>query len=377
MKLLIKLSLPLLLITTITFIIIHRKNSANKHNIFPENRLEYTLQLAGTNRVELKKVLTFFQDDSLKYKAACFLIRNMANNHEEKWQCYRNDTIDTVFTFKPFKNQYDTRKYMDSLNIKYKPVATITDYSVISSQYLIKHIERAFRQWQIPGNQYLSFDDFKETLLPYRVATEKLENSYSFITTKYDTLLKSVSSKDILEATVQINNRLKKEIKWNSRMLLYPGSLSCAEMDSLKSGQCEHLVNYGLKVFRAAGIATSNDFAPVWGDNDAGHSWNVLYLNDKKIPFAACGDNPGEFPFFWRAPKIFRKTYQTQTGELWRYKNDKQEVPYELLDSYRIDVTNSYYETINITVPLKTAPPKNNNCTFLCVYNNNRWRAVD
>lgn len=42
--------------------------------------LEYALQQAGENRVELEKVLNFYRQnpaDSLKYKAACFLIENM------------------------------------------------------------------------------------------------------------------------------------------------------------------------------------------------------------------------------------------------------------------------------------------------------------
>ena len=43
--------------------------------------LEVSLQLAGDNRYELEKVLRYYQkdpSDSLKYKAACFLIQNMS-----------------------------------------------------------------------------------------------------------------------------------------------------------------------------------------------------------------------------------------------------------------------------------------------------------
>ncbi len=377
MKLLNKFILPVLLIAVIILIIRHSTRNSSENKSTAENRLEYTLQLAGTNRVELEKVLTHFENDSLKHEAALFLIENMADCREEKWQCYRNGQPDSTFSLRSFKNQYDARPYMDSLNIGYRQVATITDCSVISSGFLIEHIERAFGLWQRPDNQYLSFDDFKETLLPYRTATEKLENNYQYIATKYDTLFKATYPDKKLEATVHINNQLKKEIKWNSRMLLYPGSLSCIEMDSLKSGHCEHLVNYGLKVFRTAGIAMGNDFVPAWGNEDAGHAWNVLYLKNKKIPFAACGDNPLEFPFYWRAPKIFRCTYQFQNGGIWAYKNKHQEVPVELSDQHHIDVTSQYYKTITLNIPLKHKPPKNDNCAFLCVYNNNGWRPVD
>lgn len=46
----------------------------------PISPLEISLQLAGDNRYELEKVLRYYQknpSDSLKYKAACFLIENL------------------------------------------------------------------------------------------------------------------------------------------------------------------------------------------------------------------------------------------------------------------------------------------------------------
>ena len=38
------------------------------------------LQCAGQNRQELEKVLEYYQNDSLKYRAACFLIENMSGH---------------------------------------------------------------------------------------------------------------------------------------------------------------------------------------------------------------------------------------------------------------------------------------------------------
>ncbi|MFR3187668.1 MAG: hypothetical protein ACLTOV_06615 [Phocaeicola sp.] len=44
----------------------------------PRNdRLEFALASAGTNKEELVKVLRHYEGDSLKYRAACFLIENM------------------------------------------------------------------------------------------------------------------------------------------------------------------------------------------------------------------------------------------------------------------------------------------------------------
>lgn len=41
------------------------------------NRLEQALEQAGANRAELEKVLRHYESDTLKYRAACFLIENM------------------------------------------------------------------------------------------------------------------------------------------------------------------------------------------------------------------------------------------------------------------------------------------------------------
>ena len=49
--------------------------------------VKHALKLAGDNRIELEKVLEHYsqhQSDSLKYKAACFLIANMPEKYSEK-----------------------------------------------------------------------------------------------------------------------------------------------------------------------------------------------------------------------------------------------------------------------------------------------------
>ncbi len=377
MKILNKIILPLLVLLIIVLIIREHRTKTSASAVFQERTVEYTLQLAGENRPELEKVLQHYRNDSLKYLAAEFLIGNMADCSEERWLPYRNKQADSIFSLSLFENQDEAFQYMDSLHIGFHLQKTVPDYKSIHSSFLINHIDRAFALWERDDNRYLSFNNFKETLLPYRVDKEKLENSSEFVLSKYDSLLSSLEYTDKLQACINLNNQLKKEIKWNSRMNLFPGSLSCDEMNQLKTGHCDHLTNYGLKVFRAAGIAVGRDFVSAWGDNDAGHSWNVLFLKDKLIPFAGCGDNPGEFPFFWRAPKVSRKTFQYQHGGIWAYKSRQQEVPEELSDHYHIDVTSQYYETVDIEVPLKHKPNRKENCAFLCVYNRSHWQPVD
>lgn len=54
-------------------------------------RLEYALDFAGSNRAELEKVLEHYADSGLKYKAACFLIENMP-----RYYAYEGEKLDSL-----------------------------------------------------------------------------------------------------------------------------------------------------------------------------------------------------------------------------------------------------------------------------------------
>jgi hypothetical protein len=65
----------------------------------PGSHLEQALELAGENRPELEKVLSHYsqsQADSLKYKAACFLIENMPGHYSNSNIQQLNEFYDRV-----------------------------------------------------------------------------------------------------------------------------------------------------------------------------------------------------------------------------------------------------------------------------------------
>ena len=59
------------------------------HNFKEDRQLSFALERAGENRRELEQVLEHYKNDSLKYRAACFLIKNMPGIRPEdgilKW----------------------------------------------------------------------------------------------------------------------------------------------------------------------------------------------------------------------------------------------------------------------------------------------------
>lgn len=134
------------------------------------------MKLAGDNRHELEKVLEHYSSckgDSLKYKAAVYLIENMPGH-----RCICGpDAEDYYREIQPIlrNEELDWNQKMNAINMiaeKYPPLADVIkeDIKVITSDYLIENIDAAFRQWESPVADYLTFSQFCEWLLPYKIA---------------------------------------------------------------------------------------------------------------------------------------------------------------------------------------------------------------
>ncbi len=149
---------------------------SNKHKA-----LEDALIFAGDNRPELEKVLAHYSSeakDSLKYKAAVFLIENMPG-----YFTLQSPAIDSVkrYMARGLEQKLPLQQIRDSAlfilaHASIRP-DKIYDAHVICSEYLIDNIEWAFKvRDEQPWGQYISFDDFCEYILPYRIDTEPLDN---------------------------------------------------------------------------------------------------------------------------------------------------------------------------------------------------------
>ena len=163
--------------------------------------VEETLSQAGRNRGELKKVLNHYlehPEDSLKYQAACFLIDNMKWHLSTEQAVFPDSSLfewhtrfDSLYTNMMLgipdsslhtdrnRERYWQHSYVARQVASVFPPDTPTivkgtfpDPRCISSAFLISHIENAFRAWHTsPYASYLTFEQFKEMILPYRAVT--------------------------------------------------------------------------------------------------------------------------------------------------------------------------------------------------------------
>ena len=162
------------------------------------------LQSAKNNRKELEKVLRHYQKnpaDSLKYKAACFLIENMP--------FYSYSTSKQLENYKSYyawlkKSRGQTAKQVaDSVKKVYGPLGEPEkkhDIREVDSAYLCNNIEWAFKVWrEQPWGKNVSFETFCEYILPYRIEDETLEYWREMYYDKYNQLLDSLKTSDSLD----------------------------------------------------------------------------------------------------------------------------------------------------------------------------------
>lgn len=278
------------------------------------DRLEYALEFAGENRRELEKVLEYYSNDSLKYRAACFLIENMP-----RWYAYDGWQLDTleVLMRKDREGNLSKEDKMRWNGFDYHTLNKIYDSKVITSEYLIENIDLAFQEWKNrPWNRTLSFDDFCELILPYRIGNERLSNWRSLYNAYYGNLLDSVyTGSDVLVACKCINDELNRQnykysVEWN-----VPHNRA-DYLFKTRIGYCREVSDLIQYAMRSCGIPVAADFMPYSPDYRYSHEWNVVRdTTGRYIQFGFDGLDPvrDKVPDDGRRKgKVFRYCYALQ-----------------------------------------------------------------
>lgn len=340
-----------------------------------EYTLETALDFAGENRSELEKVLYHYKDDPQKLEAAKFLIKNMPH-----WYAYSGSELDTLqnLIIKELKGEdlSQEKKYWSRFN--YHTLVKVSDSKVIKSDFLISNIDLAFQEWkQRPWNKSLTFSDFCELILPYRIGDEPLSDWRKLYHHYYGNLLDSLyRGSDVAIACQIINNELSKQayhysIDWNvphlnGVFLFYNRLGSCRETNDLI-----------LYAMRACGIPVAADFMPYSPDYQHSHGWTVLRdttgrfiqmgfdgLKAKRDSVQSDGRKKG---------KVYRQCYGIQQSQI------KQKEIFGVSFGgenglYWKDVTADYFGKNSILVPIENREIET---AYLSVFSIDGWRPID
>lgn len=336
-----------------------------------ESRLEMALGLAGDNRAELENELSHSKQnpsDSLKYKAAVFLIENMSYHNYRPVLSEYDRLFDSIQNY-PFdvsrKGVFD--KMLDSFTgtVRVPKASLLNDIKNVKSDFIINNIELAFKSWyRITEENRASFDEFCNYVLPYRSDNEPLEfSSRESLLKKYSWVYKYIDKKHGLKFVV---DSIASEFAFKSLVKIseyYPQPLSISQIEKSRMGLCDDGVNYLVNVFRALGIVSAKDMVPHWGNHHgSGHSWIYVKYGKEEYSTNVQGGNDLKVSYKNESvPKVFRKTFA--------YNKTSSSNPLV------IDVTNTYVKTINLKVENIFDVPVSR--PVICVFDRNKgWVPV-
>lgn len=363
--------------------------------------LEAVLRVAEGNRTELEKVLDYYKDDSLKLEAAKFLICNMPGN-----MAYDSTRI---APYRPFILLLDSLKKKEEANAygivneKWKVFSnhkaigaeiyssSLQDLFTITSKYLIDNIEQAFEAWE--KTQYkdsVDFDTFRQYILPYRRRNGYVIEPWRqhFISRYGHYIDRFASPHQAVDSLFeQVNDYIV-----NGWMLSNYPYISLNDYNISRVSRCGGRCWFNSMLLSSLGIPCTIDFVPAWGNRNSNHEWNAIVVGGKTYAFESTGgkgkwkaqrvyDNVcvDEYWMKSRLPKVFRYTYESShRGPSVNANCNKNNTPSLFLNSKYKDVSQEYFATSDITVPVNKEVLKNHSVeyVYIFVFNENVWKPV-
>ncbi|MCE8621879.1 hypothetical protein K0F17_17180 [Bacteroides fragilis] len=305
--------------------------------------LEQALTLAGDNRKELQQVLGHYEDDSLKHKAACFLIENMIGKGTIRYLLQESD----------------------SCYIRQEPEPDLT---CITADYLIENIDLAFEVWQkYSWCKQLSFGEFCRNILPYRLKQEPLDRWRSYYYMRYKTTADSLAraGATMQEVVFFFNSQHGKKYLHDAAKI--PGDFSIELIEKLGGGTCDHLALNAVQLMRAVGIPLNLDILPYHGKVNGGHAYNSFTDEDGKFfSFSPYEREPERNQ--WVAPLVQRVCYERQPEpEIGRNRWNAQ-----LVNRLLKGVTAQYYLSDSVRLPVCTS----DTVAYIATFNRGTFKVV-
>lgn len=329
--------------------------------------LETALQLAGNNRPELEKVLHHYSQDpadSLKHKAAEFLIENMPGHYTlegdliNKYRAIINtDTIGSYFAKKALDISLSLIDHIRETSHKEEDVKNI------KADFLIRHIELSFEHLhEYTWLEDLPFELFLEYILPYRFENERLDLWHDSLHILPEAL-KELSFKD---NTKYIIENIGTNFPLTESQVNVEYRLCSTLFNSNIYSDCHHITLKENFRSRASYLPATVDFFPHYANRNGYHYWNtIISPESKNIRIRGALER--------KTAKVYRKTYSR--NEVPVAQGDEY-IPDFFLNPFCKDVSDEYLHTTDITVRSSEnmhAAPKH---AYLCVFNTLSWVPI-
>ena len=350
-----------------------------------QREIRIALRMAGNNRPELEAVLKHYavSGDSEKEQAARYLIRNMPRHmsYQGDFETYYS-MMDSLLPLMSSAEKYN--HYMsviaDSLRGGFK---LRSDARIITAEFLIKSIEEAFQLWKNGRwTAHLSFDEFCEYVLPYKIEEhqplKEWRSIYSGMYCGKETLINDAIDEFRGEPEIAYRN-----VRWRAMegmRIAYSDSIGNTDLYDLAMlkdvpyGDCVSFCDLGLLLYRSKGMPVAMDYVPGWADRPGSHAW-LSILTRRGVPLSvnafSTGDPVGEVQCR-RFAKVHRRTFRPNE-EMLRRLRQGYPIPTQLSDIFFKDVTDEYVRCEDVTVKVKIKAGRN---VYAAVFDNQKWIPV-
>lgn len=334
------------------------------------------------NQLKISSLARIDKKDTLKIKAVNFLLENLKYH-------YSINGARTMKTVKVIEKYADDEirltEELENLNKNdgaFKII--VSDLSQISDTYLISDVELALKSYSnYKWSNNISFFDFCNYILPYRVENEPLSdwrsNFSKYFFSDHD---KGIPNKDFQTTIELIHNWLYNK-KRSFKLRIGNNSLSLPDLppeviDKLNQGTCHDLSILSISILRSLGIPSTIDYTPMFLNQNNGHEWCIAMLNKQKpISFDITAPTINHTDSFYKPSKVYRKLFMPNDNNYFSQHGYNGNLPLSFNDPFAIDVTSFYTKTSNISFPVNSADLKKNDYCYVAVFTINNWYPVD
>ena len=346
--------------------------------------VERTLRFAGENRVELERVMERYREsgEEEKYRAACFLIGNMGGHGSKDGPALRKYYRElSAFYDRPDVDVRSLYAFEDSLfkTLDFSNLDMYYDARNISASYLEKRIEDAFSVRGSKWAEGLSFGEFCEYVLPYRVGDELLEDWTDDYRSTFGPALDSLAAdgfSTLEDFCIAVNGLFPQPHRSYTG---YPAGKPSPAPSSLKriaGGTCEDYLGLFTYLGRSYGVPVATDYTPQWANHSKNHSWCGVIRGDSTYHYTVGGwlSPVKERKFTYKLSKVYRRMSSIQPESL-AARLRLSELPPALRSPRIKDVSAEYMPVTAVSISGLFRAGRSKH-VFLCCFDDKDWVAV-
>ena len=323
-------------------------------------QLETALKKAGNNRPELERALKYCsgKKNELKLKAMEFLITNMDIHYTSDyyWENPSGQKIEySELEYPDFEQAKDAFAKLKEQNPGIKPKSvSFKDIETIKADFLIKNVESAYKAWQGTVLKNISFTDFCEYILPYRIDVEPLQEWRSTYSEKFKWINKEMSSKEFSQVLPYLKDDYDKWFTntWGEQRKEPLPRLSALQLLQRKQGPCPDIADLGVFIMRSQGIPATVNVIPFWATSTGGHFMNTFFGNQMKEHYCDYGAKSFDAKLQREPAKVLRITYSKNPNTLASFEASNNIPPGILQQENYIDVTKDFWDTRDVKCSL-------------------------